>query len=56
MRDQVIDLLKNNIIKLTQLKENNYYTMLNEIDRLKKSNSILGSQLFDLEQKEKKNR
>jgi SpoVK/Ycf46/Vps4 family AAA+-type ATPase len=50
----VVDLLKNNIIKLTELQENNYYTMLNEIDRLKRSNSILGLQLFDLEQKEKK--
>ena len=54
MRDNVIELLKKNIIKLTELKENNFYTMLNEIDRLKKSNSLLGSQLFDLEQKEKK--
>ena len=54
MRDNVIELLKKNIIKLTELQENNFYTMLNEIDRLKKSNSLLGSQLFDLEQKEKK--
>jgi len=53
-RDSIIDLLKNNIIKLTKIQENNYYTMLDEINKLKKSNFLLEQQNYDLNQKERK--
>jgi SpoVK/Ycf46/Vps4 family AAA+-type ATPase len=43
--DDIIKLLTNNMVKLTKIQENNYYSMLDEINKLKKDNEILNTKL-----------